>query len=274
MASTRSSSKDSNQRSAAMPPVDTPTLATLMQALDRFKSDIQHDLQDVKSTISTTNVDIDTKVASVSSTLDTLRSTVDDNIQSLRFDLLGKLTTVSQHVDTAITSARADWRADIDTSLLSTREEFASTVQSIDCQLQDTNLKIDTMFETFNNKFTTLENLSISDPQVLSLLNDATLDHIRNLTLSPVIDEVISPAVAENIAPISKDLETLKPLSTSTSTNPKHKVSFAQSESKDFCVSKFTKKLERIKLQGDKLKDLELFWDSIQRALTNVCQVN
>lgn len=118
---TRSASKENKQRSAATTTtIETPTLATIMLALDRFKSDLQQDLQDVKSTISTTTIDIDTKVNTIASSLDTLSSTVDDNMQSLHFDFSGKLNAVSHHVDTAIVSARSDWRADIDASLLST----------------------------------------------------------------------------------------------------------------------------------------------------------
>jgi hypothetical protein len=56
MASTRSASKDHKQRSTTPLPDQTPTLNTLMLALDRFKFDIQSDLQDVKSAIFTTNV--------------------------------------------------------------------------------------------------------------------------------------------------------------------------------------------------------------------------
>lgn len=66
------------------------------------------------------------------------------------------------------------------------------------------------MIDTIMDKITTNENLSVSDPQVLRLLNGATLDHIHNLTLSLAIDDVISLAIAQNIAPISQDLLNLK----------------------------------------------------------------
>jgi hypothetical protein len=269
MAPTCSSSKDPKQHATALPPDDSPTLTTLMMALDHFKLAIQNDLQDVESTISTTNVDIDTKVASVFTTLGTLRNDVDSSIKSLRFELSDKLDNVSQNVDSIITSARSEWRMDIDNSLLSTRSILESKVRMVTTKLEE-------MQNTFSDKLTKLESLSVSDSQVLSLLNDTTFDHIRNLTLSPAIDEVISRTVATNIAPITQHIQDLKKSSTSvtTTTSSKPKLGFAQTETKDFSVSKFTKELERIKLQGDKLKDLELFWDSIQHALTNVCQVN
>jgi hypothetical protein len=106
------------------------------------------------------------------------------------------------------------------------------------------------MIDTFTEKFTTIKNLSVSDPHVLHLLNGSTLDHIRNLTLSP-----ISRTVAANIALITQDILDLKNSSSSQTTSPKPKLGFAQAETKEFCVSKFTKELERIKLQGDTLKD-------------------
>jgi hypothetical protein len=65
-------SKASKQSSASTPVNNDPTFTTLMLALDRLKSDLQHDLQDVKLAISTTNTDLEIKVTSISSTLETL----------------------------------------------------------------------------------------------------------------------------------------------------------------------------------------------------------
>jgi len=49
---------------------------------------------------------------------------------------------------------------------------------------------------------------------------------------------------------------------------------FHQATSKDFSVSKLQKELKDIKLSGDSLRDLEIFWDSILGAFTNNCQVD
>jgi hypothetical protein len=218
MAPTRSSSKDRKQHAPTLPPDESPTLNALMIALDRFKLAIQNDLQDVKSTISITNADIGT-----------LRTNVDDNIKSLRFELSDKLDIVSHNIDSAITSARSEWRTDIDQSLVSARS-------ALDSKLQTMTTKLEEMQDNFSNKITKLESLSVSDSQVLNLLNDTTFDHIRNLTLSPAIDEVISRAVTENIAPIAQDILNLKTSSTTTTTNNnnKPKLGFAQPETKDF----------------------------------------
>lgn len=74
MASTCSTLKDSKQCSTSTSLDDTPTLATLMLAINHLKSDLQTDLQEVKLAISTTNKDLDTKVASISTTLSTLHN--------------------------------------------------------------------------------------------------------------------------------------------------------------------------------------------------------
>ena len=49
---------------------------------------------------------------------------------------------------------------------------------------------------------------------------------------------------------------------------------FHQPPSKDFSVFKLQKEIKEIKLSGDSLKDLEIFWDAILRAFTNLCQCN
>ncbi len=51
-------------------------------------------------------------------------------------------------------------------------------------------------------------------------------------------------------------------------------VGFHQNTSKDFSVFKLQKELKEIKLLGDTLKDLEIFWDAILSAFTNLCQIN
>jgi hypothetical protein len=62
---------------------------------------------------------------------------------------------------------------------------------------------------------------------------------------------------------------------TTTACSTTHRSSgFHQQTSKDFSVSKLQKELKDIKLCGDILKDLEIFWDAIRRAFTNLCQVN
>jgi hypothetical protein len=43
-------------------------------------------------------------------------------------------------------------------------------------------------------------------------------------------------------------------------------------DSKDFSVSKLQKELKDIKLYSDSLKEIELFWDAILRAFTNLCK--
>jgi hypothetical protein len=222
-----------------------------MLAIDHLTRDLQNDLYDVKLAISITNTDLDTKVASVSTALATFHDTIGENIKSLHCDLLDQVQAISTNVDNAIILAHSEWCLDIDSTLLSSRSKFTSTAHSVDSKLQDTNLKLDSIFETFSSK--------VSNPQVLCLLSEATLDHIRNLTLSQAINEVISHTVAENIAPISNDLLPLKNSSMYVPLSTKSKLGFAQVASNKICVSIFTNELECIHLQSDTLKDLELF---------------
>jgi len=64
------------------------------------------------------------------------------------------------------------------------------------------------------------------------------------------------------------------PSSTTTRSPANHLSGFHQQTSKDFSVSKLQKELKDIKLHGDTLKDLEIFWDAILGAFTNLCQIN
>ncbi len=63
--------------------------------------------------------------------------------------------------------------------------------------------------------------------------------------------------------------------SSTTTRSPANRLScFHQQTSKDFSVSKLQKELKDIKLHGDTLKDLEIFWDANLGAFTNLCQIN
>jgi len=50
-------------------------------------------------------------------------------------------------------------------------------------------------------------------------------------------------------------------------------IGFHQSDSKEFCVSKLQKEIKDIKLLGDTLKELEIFWDAVLCAFTNLCHL-
>lgn len=209
--------------------------------------------------IADTNTDVDLKITTITDTIDTLHDTVTSNIVLLRSDVLDKINLVYSHVNDSIASARSKWQTNITESSLFTRSVLDSPTRSIQSHLHDKTLKLDTLSNTLHDKITTIETLSVSDPQVQNLLNGATLDHVCSLVLSPAVDEIISNAVATKIAPLTNDVTTLKNSTSSSIIHPKPKLGFAQVESKDFCVSKFTKELERIHLQGNTLKDLELF---------------
>jgi hypothetical protein len=188
----RSTSVDNKNSSSSNVSEDAPSLTTIMAVLDRLTTDIKH----LTLAVSTTNTQLDTKVASVSTCLETLRNDVTSNLQSLHSDVSTKFDDVYITVDHTLTSACSEWRSDIDSSLTSLHSEWRSTIEGTNhhfaTSLKDTSLHFDTRVTELTDKISTLENLSVSDPQVLRLLNNATLEHIRNLSLSPAIDEVIT----------------------------------------------------------------------------------
>lgn len=132
--------------------------------------------------------------------------------------------------------------------------EWSSTLEATDSsfesRLKDTSLDFGTMVDDIIDKISTLENLSILDPQVLHLLNDATLEHIHNLTLSLAIDEVINCAVSMEISQLSQEIQALKTTTVSFLNNLK-KTGFAQNDSKDFSIFQFVKDLECTALTND-----------------------
>ncbi len=169
--------------------------------------------------VSTTNTKLDTKVASVSTLLETLRNDVTSILQSLHSDVSTKFDDVYITVDRTLTSACSEWRSDIDSSLTSLRSEWHSTIEDTNHHfatcLKDTSLHFDTRVTELTDNISTLENLSVSDPQVLCLLNEATLEHIRNLLLSPAIDEVITRFVSREISSLTQEVQAMKNLSSS-----------------------------------------------------------
>jgi hypothetical protein len=85
------------------------------------------------------------------------------------------------------------------------------------------------------------------------------------------IDQAVQNAVDHHL----KSHPLLQSSSNSTLRSPATpSTGFHQLTSKDFSVFKLQKELKEIKLSGDSLKDIEIFWDAVLRAFTNLCQVN
>lgn len=273
MAPKHPSSVDNTSAPSSTSPTDAPTLTTIMAVLDCLTTDIQG----LALAVSNTNTAIDTKIVSVSNLLGTLCTEVTGNLQSLHSEFSTKIDTIYVNVDSSILSACSEWKLDLDSSLAMIRSEWSTTLtateSSLNYHIQDSSLHFGTMVDDIVDKISTLENLRISDPQVLHLLNDATLDHIRNLTLSSAIDEAINRAVSTEISQLSQEIQALKNTTTSFPNNLK-KTGFAQNDSKDFSISKFVKDLERIALTNDLLQAYEHFWDSILHAFNNICTEN
>jgi len=85
------------------------------------------------------------------------------------------------------------------------------------------------------------------------------------------IDQAVQNAVDHHL----KSHPLLQSSSNSTLRSPATpSTGFHQLTSKDFSVFKLQKELKEIKLSGDSLKDIEIFWDAVLWAFTNLCQVN
>jgi hypothetical protein len=180
---------------------DAPTIEPILDCLTM-------DTKNLTSAVSTANTQLDTKVTSVSTLLETLQNDVTGNLQSLRSDVSTRFDAVYLNVDNTIMSACSEWCSDLDTSLTSTCSEWCSDLDtsltllhfewhsatadinhSFESRLKVTSLHFGTIVNDILDKISTLEYLSILDPQVLHLLSEATLEHIHNLTLSPAIVE-------------------------------------------------------------------------------------
>jgi hypothetical protein len=227
------------------------TIDTFDERFKSFSAELTTKVFDLSNEVGVLSTDIDEKVSA-------LRETINDDVQNF--------------VDVAMTTARTEWNTDI-----------SSVNRSFTSRLFESESKMDTQLNTFSIKMKDLENLNLSDSQILEVLNGSTLEHVRNLILSPVVDEIIARTVKAEIEPVTKDLAFIKashhpvppPITFSTSTGfSTSKFGFHQVESKDFNVSKFILNTDKIKLSGDLLVHLEHFWDSILRVFNTMCTQN
>jgi len=250
---------------------DTAVLATVMDSIKAAQRAI--DAITLRLTTHSTSIDTVTKNLSVlADDVKEVCHTV-DNLPTL-FD--AKLEAVSENL-----------RSDFSTTLTTFRTDFAEGFTSY---RSDTNA-------CFKNHVTTINNLSDT---VLTITKNIT--SIQETTLSkPEIERLIVQKWEDELDPHIKShydfkteastrldyldhtlqdtITTLKqyssPSGTSTTrSSSSRSIGFHQVTSKDFSVFKLQKELKEIKLFGDNLKDLEIFWDAILGAFTNLCQTN
>jgi hypothetical protein len=197
----------------------------------------------------------------------------------------------------------ADLPRQIDTKLeiayQDLRSEFSSDLKDLGTQLATEISATRTDTNTcFKNHVTTITNLSdtvLAITKNLTVLQENTLSKpdIEHLIVKKWEDELDphnkshydfkaeASTCLDSLDTILQDMitTTLKshPLLTGTTTlrsSSTRSVGFHQATSKDFSVFKLQKELKEIKLFGDTLKDLEIFWDAILSAFANLCQLN
>jgi hypothetical protein len=259
----------STRSSTATPNDGAPTLSSIVALLESMKNDIvtlknnSTELKSMRKDLLTFKDDLTNLSGHFASTISSFQANVNTDLQTLRSDISDRFEDMFSTLDTTIDTARVEWTTAI-----------TDSTAPLALHLNKTTEEFTTLLQALATKLTALEGLSVSDDQVLRLLNDHHFDNIRNLILSPIIDTIIQDTVKAEVAPLLQEIQLLKTVSSSLSTSPKPKSGFAQVESKDFNVSKFIKDTDRVKLNGDFLVNLEHFWDSILRIFNTLCLQN
>jgi hypothetical protein len=136
-----------------------------------------------------------------------------------------------------------------------------------------------------NKNLTTLQKATLSKLDIERLmvqkLQDELDPHIQShyefkqfaTTKLDALDQTLQDTIDNHLKshPLLQSSSVTTRSSTSRSTGS---TGFHQGISKDFSVFKLQKELKEIKLSGDSLKDLEIFWDAVLWAFTNLCQSN
>jgi hypothetical protein len=250
---------------------DSFGLETVMDSIKAAQRAI--DAITLRLTAQTDSIDATTKhLSKLEHNLDLMNSTITDLPESINM----KLATVSQEL----------------------RTEFSSTLHNFSTAVHDdiTSFRSDTN-ACFKNHVTTIGNLGdtvLALTKNLTILQETTLSKpdIENLIVQKWEDE-LDPHIKSHYdfkteattrldfldRTLQDTVSTLKHHSqivnsSSIRQTSSRTIGFHQPTSKDFSASKLQKELKEIKLFGDTLKDLEIFWDAILGAFTNLCQIN
>jgi hypothetical protein len=229
---------------------------------------------EVSSRASTTQVDniINDVVLATSDSIDDVAvlATVMDSIKAAQhaIDAIAlRLTTQSTSIDTVTTN-------------LSTLED---EVQQVRHKVNDLPATISNLSDTvlaITQNLTKIQESSLSKQDIETLIvqkwEDELDPHIKShydfkteaSTRLDYLDNTLQNTIStlKNYSQLAGNPPTRPSSSRSTG--------FHQATSKDFSVFKLQKELKEIKLFGDSLKDLEIFWDAILGAFTNLCQIN
>jgi hypothetical protein len=202
--------------------------------------------------------------------------------------------TLPQEIQSSIESVRENLRIDFSTAIT----DFSSKVyqdlttyhsDSVNCfKSHATNIaKLATNVSDLSRTLCTIQDTSLSRLDVERLVvakwQDELDPHIQShYDLQKEVHHQFSTLDSKIKTTVEAHLDTYQHTMTSSTTTHGSTarsrqsvptIGFHQSDSKDFCVSKLQKEIKDIKLLGDTLKELEIFWDAVLCAFTNLCHL-
>jgi len=192
-----------------------------------------------------------------------------------------------QMVDVKLNTIQETLRSDFSTSLQSFGQTF---IQDLLSQRDSTELcfkshattitSIADEVSTVSKNLTTLKESSLSKLDVEWIVVEKWEDELDPHIKSHYDFKTEASTSLDSLDhTLQATVTTLKHYSQLTGTTTVHSSSsrltgFHQTTTKDFSVSKLQKELKEIKLSGDSLHALEIFWDSILGVFNNLCQVD
>ncbi len=218
--------------------------------------------------------------------------TLYDQVQSLQSTVLD---TMPKELNATLEVVKQDLRLDVSTSITNLSTKIYQDIrthqtESLQCfKTQAIGIShITTEIADLSKTLSTIQDTSLSkldvEQIVVSKWQDELDPHIQShydlqkdvndrfSTLDQTIQSTIDTALHNH--PVILRLTSSSPTATPVHPRPpaSSSIGFYQLDSKDFSVSKLQKELKDIKLSGDTLKELEVFWDAILRAFTNLCK--
>ena len=294
--------------SSPSPPVDHPSTVTMIpdpnlnpSTTDTSLAITSDRFEILLRSIKANQVNIDHNQAAIqalvsklditSSALETTSKhliTLSDQVEMMTFTIS---KTIPQELQSSVETVKSDLRVDFSTAItdLSTKvyqDLNAHHSESLQCFKSHASsiAHLATDVSALSRTLSTIQDTTLSKLDVERLVvakwQDELDPHIQShYDLKKEIDHKFSTLDSTIKTTIEAHLDTHSPLTTSTTGTvfrPRSALpstGFHQADSRDFCVSKLQKEIKDIKLFGDKLKELELFWDAILCAFTNLCHL-
>ena len=266
-------SSDKNLKSST----NDPSIKELMDSIKVSQSAIEA----ITTTLNTHSASLETNTKSLTiltESLQILTKTVHDTLpKDFQEKLESTRTAMNQDFSSTLNSFSSQVYQNLSTYHSDTTAGFKNHTKAI-AQVSDDITTLTTTVTSLQDRTlskTDVEHIVVAkrqdelDPHIQSHydLKTHVTDQLANLPST--IDSTI-----KNHPIIQQLLTTTTQGSRSAPSTRTHDFSFTHPETKDFSVSKLQKELKDVTLGGDLLKDLELFWDAILRAFTNLCHTS